>query len=722
ARFTVEKRNFRIRAETDRGPLYADREILAYNFAGELGDGAVHALQRFPGERIFGLGDKCGGVDKSGGRFLLRCQDAMGFRAEDSDPLYKYLPFWLCVHPGGAYGLFYDSLAPGEVDLGREHDNYFPPFSSIRLEEEQLVFYLILGRPDEIVRRFSALCGPAAPVPDWAFRWCGSAMAYADAPDADRQIRAFVRRARAEGLRPAGFYLSSGYTNCGGLRCVFHWDRERIPSPEDLAAWLRRSGVEPICNVKPAFLTGHPLYAQIAAAGLFLRSPGGAPALFPFWGGMASLLDFTHPEAYAFWKACVRRELLDRGYRQIWNDNNEYTILDGSVLAHGFGAPVPARQIRPLFAYLMARASREACLEAAGEGAAPDRGAQDPAPLSWRDQSADWSWPSVSPASPAAGETDRHASAATLARDDSICDAARLRPLEGRTAACQPPAPDRGSQDPSRMSWRDQSADWSWPSVSPASPAPFNVSRCAMAGTPRVASTWTGDNVTSFRDLRFQQAQAMGMALSGFSFFGPDIGGFAGPVPGEELFLRWLQFGLFLPRFVLHSWKPGQEPTTPWLYPERMEAVRRLFALREKFARYLYAEHERCRRTHEPLIWPVFLGWPDYDPEAGCFFCGRRVLACPVYEEGAGSVAVTLPKGPPVWATAGEGETDPPCHGEEGPSGPTWPSALPVSSPDVWLLRGRGEPIPGGTALTVPCRPEDEPVWFCRPGDPPFEV
>ena len=40
--------------------------------------------------------------------------------------------------------------------------------------------------------------------------------------------------------------------------------------------------------------------------------------------------------------------------------------------------------------------------------------------------------------------------------------------------------------------------------------------------------------------------------FGGFSLaFGPDIGGFAGPKPGEELFLRWLQYGVFLPRFKI---------------------------------------------------------------------------------------------------------------------------------------------------------------------------
>jgi alpha-glucosidase len=244
------------------------------------------------------------------------------------------------------------------------------------------------------------------------------------------------------------------------------------------------------------------------------------------------------------------------------------------VLADGFGHPVPACRIRPLFSYLMARASREACLEA--------------------------------------GEA-----------------------------------------------------------------VPFNVSRCAIAGTQRVASTWTGDNYTDFSELRWNHKQAMTMALTGFLFFGPDIGGFAGPKPGKELFLRWLQYGLFLPRFTLHSWKPGEPSTMPWLYPELMETVRKFFALREKLVPCLYAEAEQCRETHDPLLRPVFLADPDYDPESDCFLCGSKLLACPVFDEGAQKLTVTLPR----------------CAGG-------------------WQLRGEGRTIPGGTTLTLPCLPTDLPVWF----------
>ena len=578
--FTVEKKNFRITARNERGLLYADRGGLAYNFDGELGEGFAHSVRREAGERIFGLGDKGGAVNKAGRSFALAATDSMGFSAKDSDPLYKQIPFYICENSAGSYGMFYDTYSNGRMDFGQEHDNYFEPFSSARFEEEDQVFYLILGTTAQIVSRFTALCGGAAEVPDWAFRYCGSTMEYTDAPDADARVRSFAVKCAENGIRAGGFYLSSGYTQIGDQRCVFHWNREKIPSPEELSAFFRERDMELIPNVKSAFLTTHPLYDELAAKGYFLHYADGRAARFPFWGGMASYLDFTNRGAYAFWKSRVREQLVEKGYRHIWNDNNEYDVLDASVLADGFGHETRARLIRPLFSYLMARASREACIEALGE--------------------------------------------------DFV---------------------------------------------------PFNVSRCAIAGTQRVATTWTGDNRTDFSDLRYNHFQAMTMALSGFSFFGADIGGFAGPQPERELFLRWLQYGVFTPRFVLHSWKPGEKSTMPWLYDDLMESVRRIFALRERLLPYLQSEYERRRKKNEPLIWPVFLAEPGYDCESDCFFCGDEILACPVFDRGAEAVTVSLP------------------HDENG-----------------WKLRGEGEAFSGGATVTVPCLPTDEPVWFLRSG------
>ena len=571
--FQIDLMNFRISIRNDKGLLYQDRSGLAYNFAGELGDGSVHYTRREEDQFIYGLGDKAGKVSKNHQRYQLGTNDAMGFKAEYSDPLYKYLPFYLCENKAGCYGIYYDTYSDGEIDFGKEHDNYYEPFNSIRYEEENMVFYLIFGTVSEIVSRFIHMTGGIGKVPDWAFRYCGSTMEYTDAPDADHRLRSFIDNCNTYGIKAGAFYLSSGYTQIKDKRYVFHWNKDKIPDSKGLSAYFQSKGLKIIPNVKPAFLDDHPLYESIAGNGWFLHYADGTPARFPFWGGDASYLDFTHPGAYAFWKNCVKENLVDQGYSNIWNDNNEYDIHDKEVYAHGFSKEIPARLIKPLFSYLMSKASREACEE--------------------------------------------------------------------------------------------------------VNPEPFIVTRCAIAGSQSIATTWTGDNYTDFRELRYNHYQAMTMSLSGFCFFGPDIGGFAGPKPNRELFLRWLQYGVFLPRFVLHSWKINEDSTMPWLYPDKMDAVKAIFDLRERLVPYLTEQMERCIENDRPLITPVFLRDKDYDKESDCFMCGDRILACPIFDEGITEISVRLPK-----------------------------------SSEGFRLRGEGPLIKGETAVTVTCGIDDLPVWF----------
>ncbi len=57
---------------------------------------------------------------------------------------------------------------------------------------------------------------------------------------------------------------------------------------------------------------------------------------------------------------------------------------------------------------------------------------------------------------------------------------------------------------------------------------PFLVSRSGSAGLQRYAQTWSGDNYTSWETLRYNVKMGLGLALSGISNTGHDVGGFDG--------------------------------------------------------------------------------------------------------------------------------------------------------------------------------------------------
>ena len=177
---------------------------------------------------------------------------------------------------------------------------------------------------------------------------------------------------------------------------------------------------------------------------------------------------------------------------------------------------------------------------------------------------------------------------------------------------------------------------------------PFLISRSGTAGMQRYVQTWSGDNYTSWETLRYNIRMAMGLALSGVSNTGHDIGGFAGPAPEPELFLRWVQHGIFLPRFSIHSWNDDQSVNEPWMYPEITAHVRDLIKFRYRLIPYLYDLLWRSHNNYEPMIRPTFYDFPD-DPR--CFeendemMLGGKLLVASVVEAGTQDRAVYLPKG-----------------------------------------------------------------------------
>jgi alpha-glucosidase len=177
---------------------------------------------------------------------------------------------------------------------------------------------------------------------------------------------------------------------------------------------------------------------------------------------------------------------------------------------------------------------------------------------------------------------------------------------------------------------------------------PFLISRSGAVGMQRYVQTWSGDNYTSWETLKYNIRMGNGLALSGVSNVGHDIGGFAGPAPDWELFLRWVQFGIFLPRFSIHSWNDDQTANEPWMFPEITPFIRDLIKVRYRLIPYLYDLLWKSHSRYEPMIRPTFHDFPD-DPR--CFeenddmLLGSNLLVAAVVEPGARSRQVYLPAG-----------------------------------------------------------------------------
>lgn len=189
---------------------------------------------------------------------------------------------------------------------------------------------------------------------------------------------------------------------------------------------------------------------------------------------------------------------------------------------------------------------------------------------------------------------------------------------------------------------------------------PYTISRAGPIGIARYGETWTGDNFTSWHTLKWNIRNGLSMSLSGMPFVGHDIGGFAGPKPDPELFVRWVQMMALHPRAVMNSWKPDlADPVNlPWMYPEMTEHVREALRLRYRFLPLLYSLAHRCHVEGEPIIAPLLYHFSDagYRDDPDAFMLGPDVLVAPVVEPGADAVRLDLPAVEGGWYDFWSGE------------------------------------------------------------------
>ena len=537
----------------DGRELAKDRATSAY-FTSHRTGGVRHYLERSRAEHYYGLGDKTGPLNLQGRRLRTQGLDALGYDPKTGDPLYKHWPFVLTRAANGLwYGVYYDTMAACTFDLGVEHDNYHEPYRYVEIDDGDLDYYFMAGNtPAEVIAQFMALIGGTHLPPRWSVGFAQTAMGLADAADAQQQLDKFIDRAALEDVPISSFHYGSGYSSRGKRRYVFTWNNAKFPDPKALNAKFQAAGMRLVANIKPCLLDDHPAYDEVKKQGGFIHDQQtGQPIIEQFWDGVGAHLDFTNPQAIAWWQQSLKTQVLDFGIDVGWNDNNEYSVMDDAASCRGFGQAMPMHRSRSLHPLLMTRATFEA-----------------------------------------------------------------------------------QSQHSQRKS-----------SLEPV----FTVTRGGMPGIQRYAQTWSGDNTTSWETLRWNIRTGLQMSLSGMFNTGHDVGGFAGPVPEPELFVRWVQACSLNPRMVMNSWKADGTINLPWMHESvKAEAIAAI-KLRYQLMPYLWRLFERASTHHEPIIRPTFYDFPDDDAcyaDTDDFMLGNALLVAPVVEAGARHKKVYLPRLP----------------------------------------------------------------------------
>ncbi len=216
---------------------------------------------------------------------------------------------------------------------------------------------------------------------------------------------------------------------------------------------------------------------------------------------------------------------------------------------------------------------------------------------------------------------------------------------------------------------------------------PLIFSRFGGVGAGRYCIGFSGDTYSNWESLKFQPYFTATAANVLYGYWSHDIGGHQPGAIAPELYLRWIQFGVYSPVLRTHTSKNPDAERRIWQYPDpfdhlMMEAIR----LRYELAPYLYTECRKGVETGLSLCRPMYYDWPEekaaYTAKNQYLF-GDHLLVSPVVQ-------------------AADPET-------ELATVETW---LP---PGTWFDTARGEVLPGGRSVKRRYLWNEIPV-FVRPG------
>ncbi len=179
----------------------------------------------------------------------------------------------------------------------------------------------------------------------------------------------------------------------------------------------------------------------------------------------------------------------------------------------------------------------------------------------------------------------------------------------------------------------------------------FNHTREGYAGIQRYPFIWAGDWGSEWQWFEPMIIGGLNIGLSGVGHWSHCMGGFEQYSPRDtELYMRWVQFGMFSPVSILIG-MDHPHYHEPWTYGE--EALRNFItydSLRYTMLPYIYTTAWQMNRTGKPMMRPLFAEYPNdhnlYDMTDQYLF-GDWLMVCPVTTKGALSRYVYFPEG--VW-------------------------------------------------------------------------
>jgi alpha-glucosidase len=554
-----------------------------------------------PGERIYGLGEKNGSINRVGSRFKMWNSDKPCYDVNE-DPLYKSIPFFMS---SAGYGIYFDNTYKTEFDFGAESAYYY----SFSAPGGEMIYYFIFGPTyKQIISRYIELTGKPIMPPAWAlgFSQCRGLL-----------TNETLTREIAKGYRDRQIPCDIIYQDIGWTEHLqdFEWRKGNYDNPVKMLSDLNADGFKVIVSQDPVISQNNiKQWKEADSSGYFTKDiRTGKTYDMPWpWGGNCGVVDFTNPKV-ADWWGNYQQKAINDGVRGFWTDMGEPAwsneeSSDRLFMKHYLGMHSEIHNVYGL------------------------------------------TWDKV-----VTEQFEKHNPNTRI----------------------------------------------------------FQMTRAAFAGMQRYTFGWSGDSgdgnnvLDGWKKLEAQIPVALSAGMGGIPFWSCDISGYCGDIKDyeamSELYVRWLQFGVFNPISRAHH--EGNNAVEPWLFGTEAEAICKK-AIEQKYQLfpYIYTYARQAFDDGLPLMTALMIEYPD-DPETfslnSQFLFGKELLIAPVMEQGAVSKKIYLPEG--EWIDFN--------HVQDKFHGKQW-IEYPVTLETTPVFVKQGSVIPTMPVMQYIGEKKNAPVWF----------
>lgn len=266
------------------------------------------------GECVYGLGERFTAFVKNGQTVDIWNRDG----GTGSEQAYKNVPFYLTNR---GYGVFVNHPELVSFEVGTERVSKV----QFSVPGEYLEYFIINGpTPKEVLQRYTTLTGKPALPPAWSFGlWLTTSFttSYDEAT-----VSSFI-----DGMAERDLPLHIFHFDCFWMKefhwCNFLWDERVFPDPVNMLKRLKERGLKISIWINPYIAQRSHLFKEGMEKGYFLKRPNGDVWQWDKWQAGMAIVDFTNPEACAWYKAKLRT-LLEMGVDSFKTDFGERIPTD----------------------------------------------------------------------------------------------------------------------------------------------------------------------------------------------------------------------------------------------------------------------------------------------------------------------------------------------------------------------------------------------------------